>query len=229
MKKFTLEEKPIYTIFAGAEHFKRKYRIMRVILASSSPRRHELLKIVNSSFDIIAPEVDESRFKDLTDPVKHCTFLAELKAQTVSRKYSDALVIGADTIVLLNGEIIGKPTDRAHAHEMLRKLSGKTHQVLTGVSLQQHENGICRTFYEKTDVNFRSLSDGEISYYIDEFAPYDKAGSYGIQDFSAIFVEGIRGCYFNVVGFPVSRYYRELEGLSGEFEFISGIIPGYVN
>ena len=186
---------------------------MNFILASSSPRRRDLLLRLQTPFDIILPNVDESMIAPDGNPEIFCTSLAELKANDISQHYPDMLVIGADTIVVLGDDIFGKPNDKAAAEYMLQTLSGKTHQVYTGVCLKSAEQNIHHLFAEFTTVTFRDLDDGDIDHYIESYSPFDKAGAYGIQDWSAVFVKEIRGCYDNVVGFPISRFYQELKKL----------------
>ena len=184
---------------------------MKVILASSSPRRQELLQRLDCPFDIILPDVDESILAPETNPEQYCTSLAEMKTKNISQKHPQALVIGADTIVVLGDQILNKPDDRVQAENMLSMLSGQTHQVYTGVCLERMENNIHHTFSEITMVTFRKLDKQDILHYIETCPPYDKAGSYGIQDWSAVYVKNIQGCYDNVVGFPLSRFYHELK------------------
>ena len=186
---------------------------MKFILASSSPRRRDLLLRLQAPFDIILPNVDESIIVSDGNPETYCTSLAELKANDVSQHYPDMLVVGADTIVVLDDLILGKPDDKAQAQEMLETLSGKTHHVYSGVCLKWAEKNIHHLFAEISMVTFRELELADISHYIESCPPYDKAGSYGIQDWSAVFVKGIKGCYDNVVGFPISRFYQELRKL----------------
>ena len=186
---------------------------MKFILASSSPRRKDLLFRLQTPFDVILPNVDESMIVPGGSPETYCTALSELKANDISQHYPGELVIGADTIVVLGDEILGKPGDKAAAEHMLQTLSGKTHQVYTGVCLQWTEKNIHHLFAEITTVTFRNLDDRDIAHYIESCPPYDKAGAYGIQDWSAVFVKEIRGCYDNVVGFPISRFYEELKKL----------------
>jgi len=186
---------------------------MKFILASSSPRRRELLLRLQTPFDIILPDVDESIIPPDGSPETYCTALAELKANDISQHYPNNLVIGSDTIVVLDNNIMGKPEDKAMAQNMLETLSGKTHHVYTGVCLKWAERNIHHLFAEITTVTFRELSEADINHYIESCPPYDKAGSYGIQDWSAVFVQEIKGCYDNVVGFPISRFYQELKKL----------------
>ena len=184
-----------------------------MILASSSPRRKKLLQRLGYPFDIILPDVDESILALGSNPEKYCITLAEMKTKNISQKYPQALVIGADTIVVLGGQILNKPDDRVQAENMLSMLSGQTHQVYTGVCLKKMENNIHHTFSEITMVTFRTLDKQDILHYIETCPPYDKSGSYGIQDWSAVYVKNIQGCYDNVVGFPLSRFYQELKKL----------------
>jgi septum formation protein len=186
---------------------------MKFILASSSPRRRELLLRLQTPFDIILPDVDESIIPPEGSPETYCTALAELKANDISQHYPNNLVIGSDTIVVLDNNIMGKPEDKAMAQNMLETLSGKTHHVYTGVCLKWADKNIHHLFAEITMVTFRELSEADINHYIESCPPYDKAGSYGIQDWSAVFVQEIKGCYDNVVGFPISRFYQELKKL----------------
>ena len=186
---------------------------MKFILASSSPRRRELLLRLQTPFDIILPDVDESIIPPEGSPETYCTALAELKANDISQHYPNNLVIGSDTIVVLDNNIMGKPEDKTMAQNMLKTLSGKTHHVYTGVCLKWADKNIHHLFAEITMVTFRELSDADINHYIESCPPYDKAGSYGIQDWSAVFVKEIKGCYDNVVGFPISRFYEELKKL----------------
>ena len=186
---------------------------MKFILASSSPRRRELLLRLQTPFDIMLPDVDESIIPPDGSPETYCTALAELKANDISQHYPNNLVIGSDTIVVLDNNIMGKPEDKAMAQNMLETLSNKTHHVYTGVCLKWADKNIHHLFAEITMVTFRELSEIDINHYIESCPPYDKAGSYGIQDWSAIFVKEIKGCYDNVVGFPISRFYEELKKL----------------
>ena len=186
---------------------------MNIILASSSPRRKELLERLNYPFEIILPDVDESILTYNSNSEQYCISLAEMKTKVVSQHYPHALVIGADTIVVLEDQILNKPFDSSQAENMLSILSGKTHQVYTGVCLRCRGNNIQHTFAEITMVTFRKLDKQDILHYIETYPPYDKAGSYGIQDWSAVFVKNIQGCYDNVVGFPLSRFYQELKKL----------------
>ncbi len=181
-----------------------------VVLASQSPRRRELLGLLFEHFEVHACETDES-LPDGIAPDKAVERLALQKAQAVAPAYPGRLVIGADTIVVLDGAILGKPRDEADAARMLGLLSGRCHAVHTGVALIR--DGKTRRFSCRTAVHFAALSPKEIEWYVHTGEPMDKAGAYGIQGYGARFIEGIEGDYFNVMGLPVNRLYREI----GEF------------
>ena len=173
------------------------------ILASKSPRRRELLKNIGLQAEIIPANIDESISSTLP-PEKMVTELALLKASDVARSLrGNTYVIGADTVVALDGKIFGKPRDIEDARKMLLELSGKSHSVYTGYCVVSCRDGSAVAKYEKTDVTFRTLSENEIEAYIKTREPMDKAGAYGIQEKGSMFVEKINGDYFNVVGLPV--------------------------
>ena len=193
---------------------------IRILLASKSPRRKELLNRLLPDFEIVPAECEEIMTK--TDPGDIVEELSLTKARWVFDKEkgpdSDLLVIGADTIVTFEGKILGKPKDEADAFNMLRMLSGKDHQVYTGVTLIRYERAgeeTCKTktFHECTSVRFQELTDEEILNYIRTKDPMDKAGAYGIQGYASRFIPYIEGDYFNVVGLPVAALYRELKDL----------------
>lgn len=194
---------------------------MKLILASQSPRRKKILSRLNIPFKIIVSGLDEPIFTDTEKPVDYAQKLASLKCNDISKKYTDYLVIGADTIVVLNDKVMGKPKNKDDAINMLRKLSGNTHRVITAVSMQCAHNSINHSFHEDTKVTFRRIPSEYIYTYTDSPSPYDKAGSYGIQDWSAIFVDKINGCYDNVVGFPLSRFVFELKKIGINLNEIS--------
>ncbi len=184
---------------------------MKIILFSKSPRRQELLKLMGLDFEVITKEVDESYPAELL-PEQVAQYIAEKKAHAFDDEINDELLITADTIVAIDGEILGKPTDEADAFRMLKLLSGKTHQVYTGVSiLHQHK---ISSFTDKTDVEIKELTNDEINYYITQYKPYDKAGAYGIQEwFGVVAVEAIHGSYTNVMGLPTEKLYKQLNSL----------------
>ncbi|SFA48037.1 septum formation protein [Anoxybacillus pushchinoensis] len=181
---------------------------MQLVLASSSPRRKQLLRMLGLPFDILVSDVDES-FDDNLSPSEIVQQLAHKKAYAVWQQVSDACVIGADTIVVCEGDVLGKPASEQDAFRMLKRLSGKTHEVWTGVAICT--TNTCVTFAEKTDVTFWPLSDEDIWAYIATKEPLDKAGAYGIQQRGALFVQKIDGDYFSVVGLPIAKLARELK------------------
>ncbi len=173
------------------------------ILASKSPRRKQLLRSIGLDAQIIPANIDESKLKNLP-PEKMVTQLAMLKATDVARSFKgETYVIGADTCVHIDGEILGKPRDIADAKRMLNKLGGRVHEVYTGYCVVNCKSGSAVAKCEKTLVTFRSLSEKEIDAYIKTREPMDKAGAYGIQEKGAMFIEKIEGDYFNVVGLPL--------------------------
>lgn len=181
-----------------------------LILASKSPRRAQLLKQVGFDFKVIVSNRPE-KIQNGLPPEKQAMNLSLDKAKDVAQKLDSGLVIGADTMVVLQGKILGKPADYKEAVTMLQYLSGKTHQVYTGFTLLDVSTTQTVVDYECTKVTFRSLSASEIEDYIKHEPPFDKAGAYGIQDRSALFVEKIDGCYYNVVGFPLTKFYVSLK------------------
>ncbi|NBC03406.1 MAG: septum formation protein Maf [Bacteroidetes bacterium] len=184
---------------------------MKVILASASPRRAQLLTQVGIHFEIDPSSIEET-FSEDTPPHEVVQLLARHKAEDVANRHPKQFLIAADTVVCLHNEILGKPNDIDQASEFLQKLSGQTHDVLSGVYAGETDSsGKFRSeisFFERTKVTFSSLTDLEIEQYIKYGQPFDKAGSYGIQDdLGSLFVEKINGDYYNVVGFPLHRFY----------------------
>ena len=184
----------------------------KIILASASPRRRSLLEQIGVKFEIIPSTIEEDISLSLK-PDKFVEYYAQVKAKNVSQKNRDALVIGADTVVVFNKSILGKPGSFDEAYTMLSTLSGNTHSVYTGVSLQLINKSISHTFHAQTQVTFNNLTNKEIEFYIEYYKPYDKAGSYGIQDWFSVCVEKIDGCYFNVMGLPLNKLYTELKSI----------------
>lgn len=180
---------------------------MKLILASGSPRRKELLGKLDIPFEVIVSECDET-LPDGIPADAAAELLAVRKAAAVAKEHPDAVVIGADTTVLLGDEILGKPADEADCRRMLYALSGKIHKVITGVAI--FWNGHSASFSDETGVQFYSLSDAEIDAYASSAEPYDKAGAYGIQGKGALLVAGITGDYYNVMGLPIARLARQL-------------------
>jgi septum formation protein len=182
-----------------------------IILGSNSPRRKELLAGLDINFTVkVIPGIDESYPYDL-NPVEVPVYLSKLKAKPYLKEINEkTLLITADTIVNCGGEILGKPKDKADAIEMLRKISGNTHEVVSGVCITSKEKTI--SFGVVSKVSFAELTDEEIEYYVDKYKPFDKAGSYGIQEWIGyVGVEGIEGSFYNVMGLPVQRLYEELK------------------
>lgn len=187
---------------------------MRVVLASSSPRRASLLKQIGLNFITDPANIDEST-AGWHKPGELAEKLASLKGRAVSQRNPDSLIIAADTVVWMNNRLLGKPAGFEEASEMLQLLSNTTHSVFTGVYVNKTDSGGRSesdfSFFERTKVTFSSLSEKEIRSYISEAKPFDKAGSYGIQDdLGSVFVSNIDGDYYNVVGFPVNSFYQNL-------------------
>ena len=178
-----------------------------IILASASPRRKEILELADLKFDVMPSDAQEITTK--TAPNEVVMELASLKAKDIYKKSEkQSMIVGADTVVAYQGQILGKPTDEADAKRMLTMLSGQTHEVYTGVCVIEDEK--IKTFYEETKVTFYEISDEQIDRYIKTGEPMDKAGSYGIQGKAAVFIKGIEGDYYNVVGFPIARFLQEI-------------------
>lgn len=184
---------------------------MRIILASASPRRKELLEQINMKFEIMVSNVEEVITQN--EPCKVVQELACQKAENVAKSLEEkVVVIGADTIVVHQGVIMGKPRDKADAFRMLNQLQGKSHSVYTGVSIWENKNGSLEhfEFYEETIVSFYPMHHEEIEYYIQTNEPMDKAGAYGIQGVGAAYIKKIEGDYNAVVGLPIGRLYQEI-------------------
>ncbi len=180
-----------------------------IILASQSPRRKELLSLITNDFSVIPAYVDET-VPDNISVYETAEFLSKIKASALACDVSDGdIIIGADTVVICDGQIFGKPKDKADAFNMLSKLSGKTHKVITGVTIIK--NKAVNSFSVTTEVTFYQLSENEINDYIETNEPMDKAGAYGIQGKGSLLVEKINGDYFNVVGLPIARLSQELK------------------
>ena len=181
-----------------------------MILASQSPRRRELLSLITEDFRII-PAKSEEVLPEKISPEDAVVLLSEQKAEEIYRENRGEIIVAADTVVAIDGRILGKPADEKDAFAMLKTLSGRTHEVFTGVCVI-FANGRKERFFEETKVEFYELSDGEIAEYIKSGEPMDKAGAYGIQGKGALLVKRIDGDYFNVVGLPVARLLRVLKG-----------------
>ncbi len=189
---------------------------LNIILGSQSPRRRELMSGLDIPYRAISIDADESYPQELEGgdiPI----YISRAKAQAyIAHLHADELLITADTIVWLNGKMLGKPHDESAAREMLRQLSGKVHQVYTGVTFTRMIDGapVMESLVDKTDVTFRNLREEEIDYYVENYKPLDKAGAYGVQEYIGyIGVSGMEGSYFNVMGFPIARVYEVLKRL----------------
>lgn len=180
----------------------------RLVLASSSPRRQQLISLLGLPYQIVTKPVDEGNVEGLS-PEKVVCELALRKAKAVLEEVrcsvGEAIIIGADTVVVLDGEILGKPKDEQDAYRMLSALQGRTHQVYSGVACLEWTTGKTVVDYCRTDVTMKPLAEKKIRRYIETKEPLDKAGGYGIQGYGALFIEGIHGDYFNVVGLPLAR------------------------
>lgn len=193
---------------------KVKANDLKLVLASSSPRREEILKKLKLKFTIVPSKINEDDF-EYEDPVKLVRTLAEKKAKSVSDLVEDALVIAADTVVVFNDHILGKPKNKFDARKMLKMLSSKEHQVITAVAVVNSQNKKTYVDNSITDVKMINLSDSEIDNYIETGEPLDKAGSYAIQGFGGLFIEEIKGSYHSVVGLPI----HQLAKLLNNFDY----------
>ena len=207
---------------------------MNFILASKSPRRREILENLGVRFEVVTAETDES--SSLTDPCALVEELSMRKGLAVhdllvgqGRDLSDTVIISSDTVVAVDGEILGKPRDRADAERMLRMLSGREHEVISGISLIG--NGKTGVSHDVTRVSFAPLTDENLAFYLQSAEPYDKAGAYAIQGLASMWIEGIHGCYFNVVGLPVHKMCKLYEEKFGgncakaTLRFAGGKVP----
>lgn len=183
----------------------------KLVLGSASPRRKELMSGAGLEFSIRLADIDESNFPQFNDPADVPIYLSKQKADALFNTLAnDELLITADTVVIIDGDIMGKPADRAEAIAMLKRLSGSTNKVVTGVTLMSKEK--YESFNVETDVHFRELSDQEIEYYVDTYKPFDKAGAYGIQEWIGyVGITGIEGSFYNVMGLPIQSIFVKLK------------------
>lgn len=182
-----------------------KFELPKLILASGSPRRSEILNSVGWEFTKIVADVDETEFEG-ENPADYVQRLAKTKAEAVAVNYPDSLVLGADTTVVIDKQIIAKPVDLDDARRMLKHLSGRTHEVLTGVAIAK--NGQTTVGLQSTKVRFAEMNDEQIEFLVEFGEPLDKAGAYAVQAQAALFIEGIEGDYWNVVGLPINLVYE---------------------
>ena len=190
-----------------------KIKAYRIILATQSPRRHYLMKEAGFDFEISNLHSVEEEYPEGLDKFEIPIFLSELKSKAYNKPLKDKeILLTADTIVWLQSKVIGKPQNPEDAFEILKKLTGNMHEVITGVTIRTPE--LLHSFYAHTEVFFSKISNEELKFYIETSKPFDKAGAYGIQDWIGfIGIEKIRGSYFNVMGLPIQKLYRELENI----------------
>ena len=177
-----------------------------IILASNSPRRSELLNMIGLKFDVKPSNVNEKRQIELSGK-QFAEYWSREKAIAVSKNNPDKIIVGADTIVIVNGKILGKPKNKKESFQMLKILSGGIHHVITGVTIFCKREEIIKTFSETTKVTVLKVPDEKLTFYINNFNTLDKAGSYGIQDWFSVWVKKIDGCFYNVMGLPLSKFY----------------------
>ena len=183
--------------------------IYKIILASQSPRRAEILRMIGVSFKVESSNIHE----DINQKIKQNEIpinLSKAKAEKISHKYPDKIIIGADTIVVFNKKIFGKPKDKNESKKMLKALSGNRHDVITGVTIMNEKLGVMKTFSETTKVFVQKIPTKQIEFYVNNYNTLDKAGSYGIQEWFSVWIKKINGCYYNVMGLPVSKLFRHL-------------------
>jgi septum formation protein len=181
---------------------------MQMLLSSGSPRRKELLSLLGIPFGVVAPNIPEVKQLNET-PETFCLRVSREKAILVAQKFPDALVIGADTIVVIDGTILGKPRGPSEAYDFLMLLQDKMHSVLTGYTIALGNHSLSKVV--KTKVRFRAMTAKEISWYVSTGEPMDKAGAYAVQGIGSLFIEKIHGCYTNVIGLPLSHLYKDLK------------------
>lgn len=180
---------------------------MQILLSSGSPRRKELLSFLGIPFKVVVPNISEAQYTG-ESPRSFCLRISKEKVSAVGLQYSDALIIGADTIVVINGTILGKPHDYDEAIEYLKLLQNKVHDVLTGYTIALGARSVSKVV--RTRVTFRAMTAEEIKWYVSTGEPMDKAGAYAVQGIASMFINRIHGCYTNVIGLPLSHLYRDL-------------------
>lgn len=179
----------------------------KIILASKSPRRAEILSMIGVNFKV-APSKIEEQINPKIEQNEIAINISKAKAETISHIYPNDIIIGADTIVVFNEGIFGKPKDKNESKKMLKALSGNSHKVITGVTIMNKKLGIVKTFSEVTEVFVKKIPTKQIEFYVNNYNTLDKAGSYGIQEWFSVWIKRINGCYFNVMGLPVSKLYK---------------------
>ena len=181
----------------------------KIILASKSPRRAEILRMIGVNFKVVPSNIQEE-INQKIEQNEIAINISKAKAETISHKYPNNIIIGADTIVVFNEKIFGKPKDKNESKKMLKALSGNSHKVITGVTIMNEKLGIVKTFSETTKVFVQKIPTKQIEFYVNNYNTLDKAGSYGIQEWFSVWIKKINGCYYNVMGLPVSKLYRYL-------------------
>ena len=181
----------------------------KIILASKSPRRAEILRMIGVSFKVESSNIHE-KINQKTKQNEIAINISKAKAEKISHKYPDKIIIGADTIVVFNKKIFGKPKDKNESKKMLKALSGNCHKVITGVTIMNEKLGVIKTFSETTKVFVQKIPTKQIEFYVNNYNTLDKAGSYGIQEWFSVWIKKINGCYYNVMGLPVSKLHRHL-------------------
>ena len=181
----------------------------KIILASQSPRRAEIMRMLGVNFKVESSNIYEE-MKQNIDQNKIAINISKAKAEKISQKYPNNIIIGADTIVVCNEKIFGKPKDKNESRKMLRALSGNCHEVITGVTIMNERFGVLKTFSETTKVFVHEIPTKQIEFYVNNYNTLDKAGSYGIQEWFSVWIKKINGCYYNVIGLPVSKLHRHL-------------------
>ena len=181
----------------------------KIILASKSPRRAEILRMIGVNFKVEPSNIHEE-INQKIEQNEIAINISKAKAEKISHKYPDNIIIGADTIVVFNKKIFGKPKDKNESKKMLKALSGNCHKVITGVTIMNEKLGILKTFSETTKVFVQKIPTKQIEFYVNNYNTLDKAGSYGIQEWFSVWIKKINGCYYNVMGLPVSKLYRYL-------------------
>jgi len=181
----------------------------KIILASQSPRRAEILRMIGVNFKVDSSNINE----EMNQKIKQNEIamnISQAKAEKISQKYPNNIIIGADTIVVHNEKIFGKPKDKNESRKMLKALSGDCHKVITGVTIMNKKLGVLKNFSESTKVFVQKIPTKQIEFYINNYNTLDKAGSYGIQEWFSVWIKKINGCYYNVMGLPVSKLYKHL-------------------
>jgi len=181
----------------------------KIILASQSPRRAEILRMIGVNFKVDSSNINEE-INQKIEQNEIAIILSKAKAEKISQKYPNNIIIGADTIVVYNEKIFGKPKDKNESKKMLKALSGNCHKVITGVTIMNKKLGVLKTFSETTKVFVKKIPRNQIEFYVNNYNTLDKAGSYGIQEWFSVWIKKINGCYYNVMGLPVSKLHKHL-------------------